>query len=67
MHERGCMTVATINVAKRAGWESIVFKVELSPLFLAVGAYKDQRIPMYRIHVPFVRVTIGKLNGILER
>jgi hypothetical protein len=59
--------MATINVAKRAGWESIVFKIELSALFFAVGAYKDQRVPMYRIHIPFVRVTIGKLNGRLAK
>lgn len=53
----------TINLARRAGWKSTVLKVELSALFLALGAYKDQGIPMYRIHLPFVRVTIGKLNG----
>lgn len=59
--------MATINYAQRAGWKTIVFKIELSLLFFAVGAYKDQGIPMYRIHLPFVRITIGRLNGRLSK
>lgn len=55
--------MSTLNLAKRAGWKTTVFKVEFSVFFLAIGAYKDQGIPMYRIHLPFVRVTVGKLNG----
>lgn len=53
----------TINVAKRAGWKTTVLKVELSLWFMAIGGYKDQGLPMYRLHVPGVRVTFGKLNG----
>jgi hypothetical protein len=55
--------MATLNIARKAGWKSAVFKIELSPLFLAVGAYKDQGLPMVRVHVPFVRITVGRLNG----
>lgn len=59
--------MSTINLAKQAGWKSTVLKIELSFLFFAVGAYKDQGLPMYRIHFPFIRVTVGKLNGRLAK
>lgn len=57
----------TINLARRLGLNTTVLKVELSPLFFALGAYKDQGFPMWRIHLPFVRVTVGKLNGRLAK
>lgn len=45
----------------------VVINLTCSPRYLVVGAYKDRRHPMIRIYVPFVRLTVGRMNGHLSR
>lgn len=54
----------TINIARLLGLRKVVLKLDTSLRYVVLGGYKDRQYPIIRIYpLPFVRVTVGKLNG----